>query len=1004
MLFSDDLYLICAGKRKISSMFAKHFLLNQVFAAMCLLAGTLPANSAVGALYELDYPPSALAAHHALDSRVNFSLNAGTLSQLVVGEHIYLPLPDQSVIRASVARLNVPMGGTTKRHTVLSVEGGRGSIEFSYTDTGIERVRINDLRTPIRVYEAVLDVNGMGELVEQDARHYYCINMPAENTPLSLIAPDQPVFFASVPDLSQLQVLQSKPNANKVLYLNYWGGVLSDTAWNDEYNNTEDISYTAYSSDGDSASFSTTDLSMMWKAWRETVEDYAPFDVNVTTDQSVYDAMASEDRSMIIATTSWAWFGEKVGGVANFDSFGNDYSGIGGAWNKSLDAFGQTMSHEAGHQMGLQHDGKLGFVEYYLGHGANAEWGPIMGAPYGKTYVQWSKGEYQSANNPEDDLEIIKAKLGDDDDVIGNTQGTAYEISSSAYIEGVIEPRGLLAGMDTDVYRFNLTSLQDAEVHISPVLGDYTQRYGSNLSLYARLTDGTNDYADSSQVSPFHAQNNVLSFNGPLEAGTYYLIITALSPNPDWSSGFGEYANAGIYSVSLASSVNEPDLVSGLNVEDTDVYVGQLVHFSAQVKNIGSSGAPAGTLRFYRSDDEVISAADTQIAIVNTLALNALQTDFIAEQFAAPDMPGTVYYGVCVDAVPGENSVSNNCSAALEFTVRDFLEDLDIGDAVEQASLSWFRGGDESFFRQTDVSMNAGDAAQSGVIAGDEVSFISTDISGPGWLRFNWKVSSEDTFDYFRFMDNGLEIDAISGELGWLPVVYELAPGLHRLQWRYDKDPFTEEGLDAAWLDKVDFAEQKFEITLFQGPQTEGDSGPLEYSFTVSSNGVAAAATRVDYVVAGAGPHPADADDFGGVFPGGTIEFAAGETEKFVTIDVSGDSVLEGDETYSFTLSNPQGGVLGVSMSVQTSILDDDDDDADGVADTADNCPDDANPGQENTDGDFWGDACDTDDDNDGVDDEYDNCPLDINPDQEDLCTLCFPVKTSSASIAIICL
>lgn len=47
------------------------------------------------------------------------------------------------------------------------------------------------------------------------------------------------------------------------------------------------------------------------------------------------------------------------------------------------------------------------------------------------------------------------------------------------------------------------------------------------------------------------------------------------------------------------------------------------------------------------------------------------------------------------------------------------------------------------------------------------------------------------------------------------------------------------------------------------------------------------------------------------------------------------------------------------------------DEDGDGVPDIDDNCPDDANPGQDDYDGDLEGDECDVNDDNDGYADLY---------------------------------
>jgi hypothetical protein len=60
------------------------------------------------------------------------------------------------------------------------------------------------------------------------------------------------------------------------------------------------------------------------------------------------------------------------------------------------------------------------------------------------------------------------------------------------------------------------------------------------------------------------------------------------------------------------------------------------------------------------------------------------------------------------------------------------------------------------------------------------------------------------------------------------------------------------------------------------------------------------------------------------------------------------------------------------------------DGDADGIIDSADNCPFVSNVDQADLDRDGSGDACDPDDDNDGTADTIDNCPVLANPNQWD--------------------
>ena len=72
------------------------------------------------------------------------------------------------------------------------------------------------------------------------------------------------------------------------------------------------------------------------------------------------------------------------------------------------------------------------------------------------------------------------------------------------------------------------------------------------------------------------------------------------------------------------------------------------------------------------------------------------------------------------------------------------------------------------------------------------------------------------------------------------------------------------------------------------------------------------------------------------------------------------------------TVNGDNGAVTNVSANFAAAPADGD---GDGVANPDDNCPEVANPGQEDADGDGEGNACDADDDNDGTPDAADPCP-----------------------------
>ena len=163
----------------------------------------------------------------------------------------------------------------------------------------------------------------------------------------------------------------------------------------------------------------------------------------------------------------------------------------------------------------------------------------------------------------------------------------------------------------------------------------------------------------------------------------------------DWNSTTEEWTNGKIQRANLDGS-NVEDIVTGLDepesialaipaaqqptpqsdlvmeaawVVPATVAPGETFRLYATLKNQGTAESTATKVRYYRSTDNVISKADTQLrsANRNPLAPNATLRRYLT--VTAPTTPGTYYYGVCVDSVTNESDTANNCSAAVNLTV-----------------------------------------------------------------------------------------------------------------------------------------------------------------------------------------------------------------------------------------------------------------------------------------------------------------------------------------------
>jgi hypothetical protein len=89
----------------------------------------------------------------------------------------------------------------------------------------------------------------------------------------------------------------------------------------------------------------------------------------------------------------------------------------------------------------------------------------------------------------------------------------------------------------------------------------------------------------------------------------------------------------------------------------------------------------------------------------------------------------------------------------------------------------------------------------------NEEAAMETTIAGYTAIKFHWKVSSEEGYDYLEFYIDGALNDHISGEIDWEEKSYHVSSGSHTLKWVYRKDFSVSSGSDTAWVDQLELEE-----------------------------------------------------------------------------------------------------------------------------------------------------------------------------------------------------
>jgi hypothetical protein len=360
--------------------------------------------------------------------------------------------------------------------------------------------------------------------------------------------------------LSSLPALASNPGAAAKLYLDFNGHF--QASWGSFSNATTPV----FDQDGDAATFSDAELTTIQQVWARVAEDYAPFNVDVTTIDP--GNLANRVVAHIAIGGNWSdWYGHAAGGVAYIGGFYNAAPNVGYVFEAALGNgnaryVAEAASHEAGHLFGLLHQARWNgstLVEPY--HSGNANWAPIMGVGYYATRTTWHNGATSASPNAlQSDMAIIAGAsngFGFRPDDFGNGVHTASSLplsGSTAVVSGRIGHNG-----DQDMFRF-WTSGGNVSFNL------YVSQFGANLDSVLQIWNSSHQLIATASPTTSLGASLVRS----LAQGTYFVSVRAT----------GGYGNVGRYT--LTGTVPQPTPPEiGLSLDGSNLNTGDAIDFGA---------------------------------------------------------------------------------------------------------------------------------------------------------------------------------------------------------------------------------------------------------------------------------------------------------------------------------------------------------------------------------------------------------------------------------------
>ena len=717
---------------------------------------------------------------------------------------------------------------------------------------------------------------------------------PAPNDITPVVPAEAPYPYA------QTFQLHSRPGSTKTIYLDFDGHYVSGSLWNtDPRWSLPAQTHPAFSLDGDPTTFSDAERDVIQGVWQRVSEDYAPFDVDVTTaDPGPAGLLRTSAGDQTFGTRALvtpsdpavdALCGGGCGGVGFIGTFSDGADVYQPAWifpqelGWDTKAIAEAASHEVGHNLGLQHDATA-TAGYYSGQGA---WAPIMGGSYGRPISQWSRGEYAGADNFQDDLAVITENgLATVPDDHGDTSSGATTLTSAdRTATGVVS-----TAADRDW--FGLPQGCSGAVTVS-VLPAPTS---PNLDVQLRLRSG-----DGTLLATSNPASGVVSYDVASGLGasaqinatagtTLYAEVDGVGSGDPLSNGYSDYASLGRYTISSTGCAAPPPAV--IAFVEASRSVGEAAGtVDLTVTRTGNTTVPA-SVGYSRTGGTATPGTDFNLP-AGTLSFDAGETTktipvtILDDSTEEPSETVQVTLGN-----PGSGTALGTITRST-LTITD--DDAPAVVAFKSSSMSTVEAGgtvDLVVTRTGNTTRSSTvDYARTGGTATADTDFALVD----GTLTFA-AGQTQRTISLALAEDDLPEPDET--------VIVGLS------------SPSTGTVLGQASSSTVTITDDDEQATVgFERSQQTFDEDAGTVQVTVVRSGNTLLAASVDYERTGGTASPVS-DLLGS---SGTLTFAPGATERTVELTVVDDTMSESGETVQLTLTDPSSGTaLGTSTTTVT--------------------------------------------------------------------------------------